>query len=242
MKLILNSRQAGELLRTDQQRLRSEAHSYGKRRRSGFTLIELLVVIAIIGILASILFPVFGRARENARRSACMSNLKQIGLGMTQYIQDFDSTYPPKQGVGANENPSTFVETLQQYVKSYPVFRCPSAPDNVKTKEDNAKLDGLWRVQASDGWKAKQPEGLQGNYGMNSLLTDSSGGGMNESAVTRTSETALVFDCAWYESSGYVLAGDSMDDARRHFDGTVLCYADGHAKWQNNIQNVNFTP
>jgi prepilin-type N-terminal cleavage/methylation domain-containing protein/prepilin-type processing-associated H-X9-DG protein len=63
-------------------------------RRKGFTLIELLVVIAIIAILASILFPVFGRARENARRASCQSNMKQLGLSFTQYIQDYDSRYP----------------------------------------------------------------------------------------------------------------------------------------------------
>ena len=60
----------------------------------GFTLIELLVVIAIIAILAAILFPVFARARENARRATCQSNLKQIGLGLMQYSQDYDETYP----------------------------------------------------------------------------------------------------------------------------------------------------
>src|SRR6185436_12145569 len=62
--------------------------------RSGFSLIELLVVIAIIAILAAILFPVFGRARENARRSSCQSNLKQIGLGVAQYLQDYDERLP----------------------------------------------------------------------------------------------------------------------------------------------------
>lgn len=70
---------------------------YTDARRAGFTLIELLVVIAIIAILASILFPVFARARENARRSSCQSNLKQIGLGIMQYVQDYDSRMPPVQ-------------------------------------------------------------------------------------------------------------------------------------------------
>jgi prepilin-type N-terminal cleavage/methylation domain-containing protein len=59
-------------------------------RRTGFTLIELLVVIAIIAILAAILFPVFARARENARKSNCASNLKQMGLAIMQYVQDYD--------------------------------------------------------------------------------------------------------------------------------------------------------
>jgi prepilin-type N-terminal cleavage/methylation domain-containing protein len=65
------------------------------RKKRAFTLIELLVVIAIIAILAAILFPVFARARENARRSSCQSNLKQIGLGVLQYTQDYDETLPP---------------------------------------------------------------------------------------------------------------------------------------------------
>jgi prepilin-type N-terminal cleavage/methylation domain-containing protein/prepilin-type processing-associated H-X9-DG protein len=63
--------------------------------RSGFTLIELLVVIAIIAILAAILFPVFAQAREKARQTACISNLKQIGTGFQMYIQDYDETFPP---------------------------------------------------------------------------------------------------------------------------------------------------
>ena len=75
------------------------------RRKSAFTLIELLVVIAIIAILAAILFPVFARARENARRSSCQSNLKQIGLGQLQYVQDYDEKYALSI-VGATDPPT----------------------------------------------------------------------------------------------------------------------------------------
>src|SRR5258707_9076849 len=65
-----------------------------KRTRAGFTLIELLVVIAIIAILAAILFPVFSKVREKARQTTCLSNEKQLGLGITQYLQDNDEMYP----------------------------------------------------------------------------------------------------------------------------------------------------
>jgi len=67
------------------------------RSRKGFTLIELLVVIAIIAILAAILFPVFQKVRENARKTSCLSNQKQIGLATVQYVQDSDETFPPSQ-------------------------------------------------------------------------------------------------------------------------------------------------
>jgi prepilin-type N-terminal cleavage/methylation domain-containing protein len=89
---------------------------------SAFTLIELLVAIAIIAILASILFPVFGRARENARRTSCMRYLKQIGLGTLQYTQDYDEQFM----VGMNSTGGAWAGTTAPYLKSAQVFTCPS--------------------------------------------------------------------------------------------------------------------
>ena len=98
-----------------------------RNKRSAFTLIELLVVIAIIAILAAILFPVFARARENARRSSCQSNLKQIGLGVIQYAQDYDERMPSSSINGLN-----WEINLQPYIKSYQLFVCPSNTRNTE--------------------------------------------------------------------------------------------------------------
>src|SRR3954449_5967067 len=76
-----------------------------KPRKLGFTLIELLVVIAIIAIMAAILFPVFAQAREQARKASCQSNLKQLGLGLAMYTQDYDETYPPPYYTLKNSTP-----------------------------------------------------------------------------------------------------------------------------------------
>ena len=88
----------------------------------GFTLIELLVVIAIIAILAAILFPVFARARENARRASCSSNMKQMGLAFMQYNQDYDELMP----FYYNRAGIWWMDAVQPYTKSYQVWKCPS--------------------------------------------------------------------------------------------------------------------
>ena len=120
------------------------------RSARGFTLIELLVVIAIIAILAAILFPVFQKVRENARRTSCLSNQKQIGLGTIQYVQDSDETFPPLEiwskdgttlgtGVGTFGEPDGttrtgngtahgFFDAIQPYLKSPEVLHCPDDP------------------------------------------------------------------------------------------------------------------
>jgi len=106
--------------------------------RRAFTLIELLVVIAIIAILAAILFPVFGRARENARRTSCLSNMKQIALGVKQYTQDYDERFPPGTvGSSAGNTPPPAGEfygwadmLAESYIKNQQIFQCPSEPNS----------------------------------------------------------------------------------------------------------------
>ena len=119
-------------------------------RPNAFTLIELLVVIAIIAILAAILFPVFSRARENARRSSCQSNLKQMGLGIMQYTQDYDELLPLRRftpfGTGAaysssdaaplDNDQNSWRSVVQPYLKSTQIFSCPSNTQNVHATYD----------------------------------------------------------------------------------------------------------
>ena len=119
-----------------------------RTRRLGFTLIEMLVVIAILAVLAAILFPVFSRARENGRRTSCLSNLKQIGLGIAQYTQDYDGAYP--LGLQADWNYG-WPTTTEPYIKSIQVFRCPS--DDTQTQAPDWTLDwaGLPISYAANG-------------------------------------------------------------------------------------------
>jgi prepilin-type N-terminal cleavage/methylation domain-containing protein/prepilin-type processing-associated H-X9-DG protein len=116
------------------------------RRSSAFTLIELLVVIAIIAILAAILFPVFAQAREKARAISCLSNTKQLGLGIMMYVQDYDETYPLAAfWNGASSFPANFYlwssqRCLQSYVKNTDIYKCP---------DDTFNTSGFSAIQAA---------------------------------------------------------------------------------------------
>ncbi|RYX86684.1 DUF1559 domain-containing protein [bacterium] len=142
---------------------RGERSSY-----RAFTLIELLVVIAIIAILAAILFPVFARARENARRASCQSNLKQLGLGVLQYAQDYDEYYMPvytNAGTGTLPNQASpptrsWVEFVYPYTKSLEILRCPS--DSAAQGTPYAIRE--WRTRM--GWPTTQAIPINYSYSL----------------------------------------------------------------------------
>lgn len=140
--------------------------------RAGFTLIELLVVIAIIAILAAILFPVFAQAREKARQTSCLSNIKQIATATMQYVQDYDETFPI--GTPANSDnyrqvgdQSTFGpvtrsfywNALNPYLKSYDVLKCPSAERDLNLYGANppAYTAGVYITYAMNGYLNAYP-------------------------------------------------------------------------------------
>lgn len=181
-------------------------------RRSAYTLIELLIVIAIIAVLAAILFPVFARARENARRASCQSNLKQISLGALQYIQDYDERFPlglTTRGLG---NYSTSFDLLQPYLKSSQLGICPSDTDPPSV---NLYLPGSKPV----------------SYAANVKITTAPFLGENPppsiAQVGQSARLPLIWDAV-------NVSMDPVPDVkvrRRHLEGANCLFADGHVKW-----------
>ncbi len=184
--------------------------------RAGFTLIELLVVIAIIAILAAILFPVFAKAREKARQASCLSNLKQHGLAMNQYVTDYDGTYPPIHDVN---NPTgryyvsngtvagffwSWEDITQPYIKNTQLHVCPSASDTSGNSPAHSYTYnyyfGAWSFPTIDS-QVVQPasKGLLGERGTSA--------------------------CYHYIYTG------SDNGGQIHNDGGNMLMADYHAKW-----------
>lgn len=223
--------------------------------KRAFTLIELLVVIAIIAILAAILFPVFARARENARRTSCLSNVKQMGLAMMQYVQDYDETLPLANytvpaGTPASAMPDGlfwFANTIYwpqmifPYHKSTQVYWCPSHRFS----------------NAADASSVLVP--VNGQYGANRRVMPIDGGTpLKIAAINATATTYLFMDWgtivahggnalasvgntaflpgmgeAGGDCSTITAAAGQKDDCAngRHFNGINIGFADGHAKW-----------
>jgi len=213
--------------------------------RAGFTLIELLVVVSIIGLLTAILFPAFARARENVRRTACSSNLKQIGLGLLQYIQDYDETntlhwYGTSSGASDATTNYKWMDAIFPYVKSEALFNCPghSLPVTIGTS-------------TFDKYKFRTDRNF-GSYGINAAYYSAPIDGeltspFHNRAVASweapsttiyAMDTAARYDIGWpsgnppiigttprYLPSEYMMV-------ERHLGTVAILYCDGHAKPQ----------
>lgn len=236
--------------------------------KRAFSLVELLVVIAIIAILAGILFPVFARARENGRRAACQSNLKQIGLGLIQYSQDYDEVliadwYGSDATIGHGDTlpPSSYPNVSYKwedaafpYVKNEQVFTCPSATG-----------DAAVPYQYYKTLTAPQPQNQLGSYiimhGYGPPVTQQSyppcsgdkctppvshpllGHLVSLSRAEVPSATAWVLDgngqfFCSVDTTNHRLAGDLISP--RHLETVGVLFLDGHVK--NIKQDVLNTP
>lgn len=222
------------------------------RTKTGFTLIELLVVIAIIAILAAILFPVFARARENARRSSCSSNLKQIGLGLVQYEQDFDERTPrtwfgidtDASGVGGRYK---WMDAIFPYAKSEQLFVCPS--QTLATSGAASRKFVFSNGVTVGGYN-------YGTYGYNQAYSDNAFGitsptDVNVAKIVVPSTTVWVTDTGanstyfsyrveWPNKTNQpsIVPGTideftkalSASVPARHLETTNILYCDGHVK------------
>ena len=211
--------------------------SHKKVRKSAFTLIELLVVIAIIAILAAILFPVFARARENARRASCMSNLKQIGLGFMMYIQDYDEKFPrvtlgyiDSTTPGRENVPLGWADALQPYIKSTQVFQCPSET----TGPNSNPVYNNWSY--TDYWMNRRLSGEGQAVLASASTTILSGDGRSGTAIIYYDGCSINgnpsdVDCD--DTTPYItmLTSYQYDCFGRHLDGANYAFADGHVKW-----------
>ncbi len=221
-------------------------------KRRGFTLIELLVVIAIIAILAAILFPVFAKAREKARQTSCLSQCKQLGLGLLQYTSDYDERFPGgTAGFGQSLAGRGWAGQIYSDIKSTSIFKCPDDPTAAPAggyvisyaynkSIAGAAVSGPF-TQSSFGNVAKTIMTFEVNGGgvdMTNVNEASSPAGDGNDAVplgfgaaapnTAASEKAVtgVFPGA---NTAYFDTGTFRNGV--HSDGANYVLADGHAKW-----------
>jgi prepilin-type N-terminal cleavage/methylation domain-containing protein len=192
--------------------------------RRGFTLIELLVVIAIIAILAAILFPVFAKAREKARQSSCLNNVKQLGVGLMAYAQDYDEMYPSYQFlpvVGAGYY--FWTDCLYPYIRNVQVFTCPSRSDRGWPGPRTPPTVGSSSCYGYNG----------NNFGYLPIAPINLGDVVNpaQCIVIGESYNGFKYTNTYTWTQFVTWSYDGVQAKSPHNEGENDVYADGHAKW-----------
>jgi prepilin-type N-terminal cleavage/methylation domain-containing protein/prepilin-type processing-associated H-X9-DG protein len=199
--------------------------------RKAFTLIELLVVIAIIAILASILFPVFGRARENARRTTCQSNLKQLATAWMMYVQDYDERVIPYSSNGSfSGTPFNWRALILPYTKSDQLRRCPSR--DTKTGATYT----YFSTMASDGRNIAAVQAPSMTPVFTEAISATSAGNDTDRAlafIVDPSGSPVVQGRFAFSTSTAWTANDPQGCVKAdvHFSGSNYSFVDGHVKW-----------
>jgi prepilin-type N-terminal cleavage/methylation domain-containing protein/prepilin-type processing-associated H-X9-DG protein len=225
------------------------------RRKRGFTLIELLVVIAIIAILAAILFPVFAQAREKSRAASCLSNMKQIALGLHMYIQDYDENTPGGCLAlwGCGESSTGFIDDsgresteccnftglwpLLPYTKNEGVFVCPSITgwnsETIRPKKGSYTTNQLMMAGTThpQGWHGYGAALASIEFPAESIAYADSRNPWIDGGIQRRlhCRVGAKYHCGWFDDSGCVDC--STNPNGWHNEGINLAFVDGHAKF-----------
>jgi prepilin-type N-terminal cleavage/methylation domain-containing protein/prepilin-type processing-associated H-X9-DG protein len=223
--------------------------SYLNTKTDAFTLIELLVVIAIIAILAAILFPVFARVRENARRASCQNNLKQLSLTAIQYAQDYDGRLSGATGTGCSTLTNIWHGAYMPYLKSNQTLFCPSVKSytGANIMSENATHYGFAAQWVPSTTNISVLSRLNSEMGScaNPPATPVTSNPPLLEAIPEPSRTCLIGETAERDASGRFTGngkpvfGSNREVGYRvsqsvHLEGSNYAYLDGHVKWLKN--------
>jgi prepilin-type N-terminal cleavage/methylation domain-containing protein/prepilin-type processing-associated H-X9-DG protein len=190
-----------------------------RQRRGGFTLIEMLVVIAIIAILAAIILPVYFQARGKARQTHCLSNLKQIGAGLTTYADDNDGYYTRGQ-FWPWDGSHLWTDAVEPYLKNKDILRCPDQGSDAYGYGYNISWWGTGDV----------PDGMHGIQDWYPV---------HQSQVAEPAETVWVVDFGRYWGCGLEFGIEKPPE--RHHHGFNVLFVDGHTKWLKEVPDRMWT-